>query len=450
MEKQSFKMKFMCFILGFLLISLTLSLYALETEPRIKVEPVTQLFGIPASIKVVNLKAGESVTIRAHSKDGLGVDWKSMATYTANKVGVVDLEKHSPVSGDYTGVDPLGLLWSMKPVALKNNRVRPYHFENLDAIVIQLHVETSSGKSATVEIKRFFQLPSTELLCTPIEHEELEGILYHPSDKGPHPCIILLGGSGGGQEEWWAKVMASNGFAALTLAYFNYENLPSELMEIPLEYFQKAITWLQSQKAIDSERIAIMGGSKGGELALLLGATYSEIKAVVACVPSGVVWQGISQQKFGSSWSLNGKGLDYVQWHFSMEDLQKFQSGQPVSLLKTYSLEEIDVDVLEKATIPVEKINGPILLVSGTDDQMWPSSLFSDLVMKRLEKYNHSYERIHLRYEGAGHLVFLPMFMTSGNRMTLPFMFGGTAKADAHSSVDFWSKMLSFLHKHLD
>jgi hypothetical protein len=72
------------------------------------------------------------------------------------------------------------------------------------------------------------------------------------------------------------------------------------------------------------------------------------------------------------------------------------------------------------------------------------------MVMQRLEKHNHPYERQHLSYEGAGHMVFLPYFITAGNRIEMPFMNGGNPRADANGSADFWAKMLDFLHKHLD
>jgi hypothetical protein len=35
-------------------------------------------------------------------------------------------------------------------------------------------------------------------------------------------------------------------------------------------------------------------------------------------------------------------------------------------------------------TIPVEKIGGPMLLVSGTDDQVWPTTPLSEIAMERL------------------------------------------------------------------
>jgi dienelactone hydrolase len=109
-------------------------------------------------------------------------------------------------------------------------------------------------------------------------------------------------------------------------------------------------------------------------------------------------------------------------------------------------MKKADESVLEKATIPVEKIKAPILLVSGTDDQTWPSSLFSDSIIQRLGKNRHPYEFKHIRYEGAGHMIFLPYFITGQNR----YMNGGNPKDDALGSVVSWEETIAFLHRHLD
>src|SRR5690606_20354069 len=99
-------------------------------------------------------------------------------------------------------------------------------------------------------------------------------------------------------------------------AYFNYEALPKYLIEIPLEYFETAIAWLQAQPQIDGERIAVGGGSRGGELSLLLGATFPQLKAVVANVPSGLAWGGFSPDPADANkpaWTFRGKPVAFMQ-----------------------------------------------------------------------------------------------------------------------------------------
>ena len=60
--------------------------------------------------------------------------------------------------------------------------------------------------------------------------------------------------------------------------------------------------------------IAVMGGSRGGEVALLLGSMFPDVKAVVAYSPSHVVWGGwpISdedrkKQTNRPAWTYKGK-----------------------------------------------------------------------------------------------------------------------------------------------
>lgn len=91
-------------------------------------------------------------------------------------------------------------------------------------------------------------------------------------------------------------------------------------------------------------------------------------------------------------------------------------------------------------------IKAPILLVSGTDDQTWPSAEFSDKVMERLEKFGHPYEHKHVRYKDSGHQVFLPYFITGPNRS----MKGGNVKDEVRGSLASWTETIAFLRRHLD
>jgi dienelactone hydrolase len=103
--------------------------------------------------------------------------------------------------------------------------------------------------------------------------------------------------------------------------------------------------------------------------------------------------------------------------------------------------------------IPVEKTQGPILLVSGTDDRMWPSSALADIAMRRLETHHHPYPFRHLKYQGAGHQIRVP-----GGPQTIRTLrlrvesaaadlldMGGTATADAEAGFDAWRSVLEFL-----
>lgn len=265
--------------------------------------------------------------------------------------------------------------------------------------------------------------------------------------------MIVLGGSDGGLREGSAAVLARQGYATLALAYFGIDPLPPELVEVPVEYFGRAIAWLKAQPAVDPERIAVMGSSKGGELALVLGATYpGNVKAVVGYVPSGVVWQGISfgprLLNPGSSWTLGGRPLPFVRFArpqpSEMAGIIRFWAGVPFSFRPFYERALEDERSVAAASIAVENINGPVMLISGGDDQLWPSTLLSEVAMEHLRAHDHPFLYEHLRYEDAGHMIAVPGTGPTGNQMG-SFNVGGSTRANSLASADSWPRVLDFL-----
>ncbi len=107
-------------------------------------------------------------------------------------------------------------------------------------------------------------------------------------------------------------MLASRGYAAFNLAYFAEPGLPRGLVNIPLEYFENAIRWMRAQPWLRDGFLAAWGPSRGGELALLLGATFPDINAVSAWVPSGVMFWPIGLAEQGdtrppASWTWRDK-----------------------------------------------------------------------------------------------------------------------------------------------
>ncbi len=299
-----------------------------------------------------------------------------------------------------------------------------------------------------------------EVARRPIAEERLFGTLFLPSTPASPPMVITLGGAGGGLSEGGAKALASEGFAALALAYFGVDGLPRELVEIPLEYFQRALAWLRAQPGVDATRVAVVGNSKGAELALLLGATYPEdVAAVVGYAPSPIVWQGIPFDRevyyFGprSPWSLRGEPVPFAPLARPLASeifliTGSLFDGRPVSGRPFYERALAYRAAVNAATIAVERTNGPVLLISGTADELWPSTRFAEMAMQRLRAHDHPFPFEHLRYEAAGHLITLPGYEPKEDwrrRVKL----GGSRKANEFANTDSWPRVLGFLKKHL-
>jgi dienelactone hydrolase len=258
--------------------------------------------------------------------------------------------------------------------------------------------------------------------------------LHIPQGKGPFPGIIVVGGSGGGIEwqDYWGEVLAQNGFAALALAYFGMEGLPAELNEIPLEYFQGALNFFRSCEAVDGGSMGMLGVSKGSELALLFSSREPVIHAVAAFVPSSVVFQSIAKGwPRTSSWSHKGKPLPFVPYSAS--------DSADKSLADLYRRSLEHPEAVEKAAIEVEKIKGPLLLLSGKDDQLWPSSRMSEMIMERLAKHNFPFSYEHIPYDAAGHLI--------SQRRDDATKRGGTKEGNRFAQEDGQRRILAFFSR---
>ncbi|WP_416827331.1 acyl-CoA thioester hydrolase/BAAT C-terminal domain-containing protein [Ectobacillus polymachus] len=401
---------------------------------------------------------GQHVTIRAKTKDGERKIFESYATFIADIDGNIDSSIQKPISGTYDEVDSMGLFWSMKP---EDKRKNSFFIKTKSTpLIYQLTAEVDGKMVAETEIERFFVSPTVAKMQ--VEDSDLIGTLYYPKDSPPIAGVIVLSGSDGGSREDAAALLAAHGFAALALPYFGVEDLPKNLMNIPLEYFGRAIHWLQDQSFISNDRIGVIGLSRGGELALLLGTKYPEISAVIAASPSAYHYAGLSNfrpQPY-PSWTYHNEPLHYLKSKFDIGSIFRFYKNlitrQPISNLAGFYKTLKDRTQTDAASIPVEHIKGSVMLISGGDDQLWPSSLFAETVMERLDDYNHPYSNIHLHYKDAGHFLCFPYVLPNipPNIMMSPWggmtiTFGGSDKANTKSSLDSWPKILDFLKKNL-
>lgn len=257
----------------------------------------------------------------------------------------------------------------------------------------------------------------------------LDTAYYPVRGQEKNIAIMFFGGSGGGypSNAYVHDELSKKGYPCLGVAYFKTKNTPKNLSEIPLEYFKQAIDAYLNRPEIKGKKLVLIGRSKGGELVLLLASKYSEIKGVIAVVPSHVIWQGINADwsaANSSSWSYQGEPLPYVPYDLSSEK----------GFVELYELSLQQKEYIEKATIPVEDIKGPVIIFSGEEDTMWPATFMGNKVIERLKENNFPYWYRHDIYENAGH-VFDP------NRLNR----GGTEEGNKKAKIEYEKSILVFL-----
>jgi len=222
------------------------------------------------------------------------------------------------------------------------------------------------------------------------------------NDEANQPLVVGLGGAGGGNG--WAgphgekqrKLLQENGYAFLSIAYFAANGTPEKLDRIAIEGVHKAVIEASQDPRINENCIAVMGVSRGGELALLLGSYYEEYKSVIGIVSGSSVFAAVTDAMTTPGLSYNGKPLPFVPvpWSATTDLLSGNLRGAFEKMMQ-------NTEAVEAAAIRVDNISGPVLLISGTEDEQWPSMEISETIISLLNDNNFSYPSLHIPLEGG-------------------------------------------------
>lgn len=243
----------------------------------------------------------------------------------------------------------------------------------------------------------------------PARHGGVDVALF-AREGGKRPLLVGLGGSEGGNpwasDRWRSQRerFLDQGYAMLALGYFGTPNSPQHLDRISLDGVHAAIMAAARDPRVDSRCIAVIGGSRGGELALLLASHFPEIRAVVAIVPGSAVFPALTDAMTTAGFSLHDQPLPYVPmtWGATPDLLVGNLRGAFETLMR-------DEAAMARAAIPVERIAGPVLFVSASRDEAWPSREMSDAMMQRLKARGFRHHAEHLVVAG-GHAEPLDEF----------------------------------------
>lgn len=233
-------------------------------------------------------------------------------------------------------------------------------------------------------------------------HGKVDTHLYL-SDGVKQPLIVAFGGGSGGND--WERnylkgkrdSLRAHGFAVLAIGYFKTPSSPGSLDRISLNAIADTIMNIARRTPqLDTARILLMGASKGGELVLNLASRYACFKGVIALSSSHVSFPAITMSANTSSWMYNGKEVTYVPAPFKI-----IWPALKRDLYCAFSMMLENTEAVVQAEIEVEKINGPILILSADQDEQWPATKMSQQLVERLEreKFIHPYK--HIIVEGT-------------------------------------------------
>jgi dienelactone hydrolase len=343
-------------------------------------------------------------------------------------------------------LDDMGLFWSALATHPAARGAQFSRSSDLDPRPYTISARAGGSEQSSTLVRTALD-PTT--LRTVVDHGSFVATLFSGKDGVCRPGAIVLGGSEGGVPEEQAAVIASHGFTTLALAYFGAAGLPKFLENIPIETVSRAIVFMRANAAVcRNRRLAIVGGSKGAELALVAASTFRDIGVVVAMKPSSVVFSGLGPATAASSWSYRGKPLPFANGTVPQAVYDRISADRKKHRQVAYTpmyLAQLQNNTDEAAIIPVEKISGPVLLVAGGSDELWPSLQMANAIMRRLKSAKRSYEDRLLSYSDAGHSIGIPFGFAKAELAHGELALGGTPEGNERASEDAWPKIMQFL-----
>ena len=411
------------------------------------------LQGQPVAVRLVGVAPGQAVEIAAERRFGRPepMVWRSNAGFTANDQGQIDLTTQPSTGGTYEGADAAGLFWSMMPTTTpapadwRTGEVRLT--ATVDGKVVATGATRLIGALATVEAEDIPGFPAAQL--------------YRLPGGTPRPVIVVLHGADGGTgaSNRFGRKLASLGYAVVGLPYYSADwaeygppkeipDLPGSFIDIRIDQIAELRDWLRTRPDVNADRIALFGGSKGAEFALIAASKYDWIAGVVAFAPSDLVWEGwgletVQAEGTRSSFSYQGKALPFMPYVGFVDGLMAGPGN--ADLLKIHEDgRAAHPDREAAARIRVEDYPGSVMLVAGDADREWRSGQMARNVAATRSAAGR--ETTLLIYREAGHDVGGDGWAPTVGEVARG---GGSAEANARAQADAWPRVLAFLERTL-
>ena len=143
--------------------------------------------------------------------------------------------------------------------------------------------------------------PAATAVPVAVRDNGLVATWFPPASGKKGPAILVLGGSEGGEEggKYLGRAVAREGYGVLSLAYFGADGLPPTCRKSRSIFRPRVgLAFRPATGRCQTHRNLRHLGRRRNRFAGRLAP--SRIKAVIAAVPSSVVWQGINMRDFAS------------------------------------------------------------------------------------------------------------------------------------------------------
>ena len=165
----------------------------------------------------------------------------------------------------------------------------------------------------------------TVTLYDPDSGIKSKGYLYLPESEGIHPAVIVLHGGGGLKDNHknFARDLSGEGYVVLVVNYLAADKMQWGAVDARKKYLRSHIPvdagykFLRSHIAVDSERIAMVGFSRGSNYSMAFSrndwvTSYEKNIAAIVLYYIGNKWGNAPDKNLPPTLFLHGDNDEYV------------------------------------------------------------------------------------------------------------------------------------------
>ncbi|KAI3366606.1 hypothetical protein L3Q82_009293, partial [Scortum barcoo] len=397
-------------------------------SPVLSVHPTRALVDETFRVVVENLPPASPVTLHSLHLSEDKDYWEAYGHYISDHRGSVSVAEDLSFGGTYTGKEPMGLLWSMRPVPGSRKGLRLRKMDVCSPMLVNISVyggHVAEGfmeqpPLASVLTERWYMAPGVQRID--IKEEEVIGTLFIPPGPGPFPGLLDMWGGGGGLVEYRAALLASHGYVSFALKYLDHGEMKSAGLE--LKYFETAFNMIKDHPRVSPDRVGIFGLSLGSIVSMYLLAYSTVIKAISLRV---VLQPRCCVCVSGSHITLGGGTFGGFLQEFFM-NYEKIR------------MDENDYHVWRDMALTLTNNPSKKLDMAQT-----------------MQAAGNDHLLTLLQYPDTGHLIEPPYsphfratnFLKDSRKEKVILLWGGQTKPHSDAQEDSWKKILSFLQHHL-
>ncbi|XP_011670222.1 bile acid-CoA:amino acid N-acyltransferase isoform X2 [Strongylocentrotus purpuratus] len=437
-------------------------LFSSRPGPALQVNPRCGLADDLLDVRASGLLPGQLVQLQAEvESECQRFRFQSVAMFQADAKGQVIVSQHASLGGTYEGVEPMGLIWSCKPVpevAHLYPRLKKADSRQPLKYTIKLldRGEPETTLLASEVIERCYLADYVERVK--VSTGKCHGVFFFPKHKGvsdPLPVVVELRGLGNGVLEDRASLLASHGYAVLEIDFMaSFE--PTEDMSVfyfDAQAFLDLFQYIENHPRLDASRVGLFGFCTGSTLAFHgLSSLNLPVKCAVFSSMFDILMSVVGMKM------PNGK---YIEPRGPLEEFTETyeKDGYTWFCCKEYeSMKVVHANKMEDYLPPVENISVPTLFLLAEDDQYQPSKERTLETISAMEEAGKDHLVETFSLEGSGHLLdapYMPICTQSSIKfptVRYPYFttWGGTPHLYAHSVDKAWKKVLDYYKHHLN